>query len=137
MKPSIRTNSQRVAQDRLHESVPPIVLREPVAVMEEDAFSLNNLFERCAVKYDADLRLEKVSHPAIVIAHEVLDRLPGVRESLQGGECPVEPPGDHRCVIKPEIEEIAEDEQLFCGREDMIEESKEPVLLLLLDAARS
>ena len=108
MKPSIRTNSQRVAQDRLHESVPPIVLREPVAVMEEDAFSLNNLFERCAVKYDADLRLEKVSHPAIVIAHEVLDRLPGVRESLQGGECPVEPPGDHRCVIKPEIEEIAE-----------------------------
>ena len=129
VEPAVQPDGKTVAKDRLDEPVPEVVFRESISVMDMDPFPLNRHIERLPVQGRTDFCFEEITHPAVVVPHQIVDALPGVGKFLECRECPVEPARDHRAVIEPEIEEIPHDEQDLGVGQRAVQELQEAVFL--------
>jgi hypothetical protein len=108
-------------------------------VMQEDSLTINQSLERLMVHADSYFRGEEIVGPAIMIADKEIDLLAGISEPLKRGECAMKSLRNDCLILKPEIKQIADDEEPLGRRKNPIEKCEQAIFfrLLLLSASQT
>lgn len=102
-----------VCKDAFDEVVASLLAAEPVAVANQTALAVKNEGLRLVEDVTAKLLCEIVLHPHVMIAGEKVDFNACLMQFVQQVEQSEVSFGDHITVLKPEVEDVAQEEKML------------------------
>lgn len=100
--------SNAVAQEPAERLVPPFTGDFAVSVGQIEPPAVPSPLQVFPMRLDAELIAEEAPVPEVVVAHEIIHRNPTLAKSPESGHSLPEGFGNNRTIIEPEVEEVAE-----------------------------